>query len=421
MADKYVRKGASGTGSGADWTNAYTDFGSVSLSGMTSGNTLWIAAGSYTGGLPNITVAGLIIKRATIAAHGTSTGWSNGYDGQVVVTGADRWATIVANAVTIDGVTRNPWGIRLVGIAHEGVIHMGNSAQWINCDGFTLRNVEMDGNSLSDPAIYGMEDGLRSNTISVTNLLVEYCYIHDFRQLSDEHTDGVQIPEANGLTFRYNYFRNNGMMLYLGDNDWGSCTARNVLIHHNVFWCTTDCINDQNYWGINTNGMASLWTVDNNTFAIRTQVMHDYNYPECWGRDAIRTNKSQFTAANFRCRNNIFYSSDPAHAANGTHNNNCYFFLPGDDAPPWSPTNPNPWAEAPAETGRVITDPLFVSVAGYDFRLQDGSPCKTTGANLGYTQDILGNIVGSTNISMGAYQYGSTSVPTGTLVLSITP
>lgn len=26
MADKYVRKAASGTGSGADWTNAYTDY-----------------------------------------------------------------------------------------------------------------------------------------------------------------------------------------------------------------------------------------------------------------------------------------------------------------------------------------------------------------------------------------------------------
>ena len=50
-ADKYVRKGASGAGT--SWTDAYGELNSVSWSGL-AGSTLWIAAGSYTTGLPNV-------------------------------------------------------------------------------------------------------------------------------------------------------------------------------------------------------------------------------------------------------------------------------------------------------------------------------------------------------------------------------
>src|SRR5258708_994075 len=82
-ADKYVRKGASGAGT--SWTDAYGELSNVSWSGM-GGSTLWIAAGSYTTGLPSVNIANIKVVRATVASHGTATGWSNANDNQVTVT-----------------------------------------------------------------------------------------------------------------------------------------------------------------------------------------------------------------------------------------------------------------------------------------------------------------------------------------------
>src|SRR4051812_26504124 len=47
FAQKYVRAGASGSGSGSDWTNAYTELNKVSFS---SGVTVYVAAGTYNTG-----------------------------------------------------------------------------------------------------------------------------------------------------------------------------------------------------------------------------------------------------------------------------------------------------------------------------------------------------------------------------------
>src|SRR4051812_4986737 len=82
-ADIYVRKGA--TGMGTSWTDAYGELNKVSWTGL-SGYTLWIAGGSYVTGLPDINIPNTTIKRATVASHGTATGWSDSYDGQVTVT-----------------------------------------------------------------------------------------------------------------------------------------------------------------------------------------------------------------------------------------------------------------------------------------------------------------------------------------------
>ncbi len=47
-ANKYVRAGAGGTGTGADWTNAYTSLPNP----LTRGDTYYIADGSYSGSTP---------------------------------------------------------------------------------------------------------------------------------------------------------------------------------------------------------------------------------------------------------------------------------------------------------------------------------------------------------------------------------
>lgn len=81
-ANHYIRSGASGTGNGNDWTNTYTTIPAT----LIRGDTYYVADGSYgdytfddaTSGTTPIT-----IKKATVADHGTQTGWSDTFgDGQ---------------------------------------------------------------------------------------------------------------------------------------------------------------------------------------------------------------------------------------------------------------------------------------------------------------------------------------------------
>lgn len=82
-ADHFVRAGATGNGSGSDWTNACTDFaGSCAVSSLVRGDTYYVASGNYAARNFNRAVSGILvitIKGATIAEHGTAPGWLNSY------------------------------------------------------------------------------------------------------------------------------------------------------------------------------------------------------------------------------------------------------------------------------------------------------------------------------------------------------
>jgi hypothetical protein len=90
----YVRAAASGAGTGADWTNAYTGFGTgtgqVNPNSLTRGVTYYIAGGSYntssttTFNTPDSGTTTVTIQAPTIASHGTATGWSNAYQAQAL-------------------------------------------------------------------------------------------------------------------------------------------------------------------------------------------------------------------------------------------------------------------------------------------------------------------------------------------------
>jgi hypothetical protein len=79
----YVRAGATGNGSGSDWTNACPGFtGSCAPSALVRGATYYVAAGSYGSYHFNTPASGtqtITIKGATSSDHGTSTGWAAGY------------------------------------------------------------------------------------------------------------------------------------------------------------------------------------------------------------------------------------------------------------------------------------------------------------------------------------------------------
>lgn len=103
-ATYHVRSGGS-SGSGANWSSPFTSIPAA----LAAGDTVYVAAGSYPGYQCNNsgTAANRItIKKATIAEHGSATGWQDSFaSGQAVFNGSintdnyDYW--------TWDGVYRN--------------------------------------------------------------------------------------------------------------------------------------------------------------------------------------------------------------------------------------------------------------------------------------------------------------------------
>lgn len=397
--DKYVRKSASG--SGTSWSDAYGDLNNVSWTGM-SGYTLWIAAGNYTGQLTTISTPNVTIKRATVSSHGSNTGWSDSYDGQVTVDPSGNFLIIDtgADGITLDGASHNPWKFRVVGVSgYNGML------QNYGADNVTVRNIEFDGNREDPPETNGPEDGLR--WYGGSNTIVEHCYIHDYAQspTGDEHMDGVQAPSATNITFRYNIFANNGMHLFLGDCEWENQYVNGINIHHNLFYNTAN----SGYASYNTivlkgtnQGGSYPTIIENNTFAVRSS---EFPLPDYRNAIGLSTSCNNLTGA--YVRNNIFYYSTPG-AVDGyfSHSYNAYYGV-----------------TAPTETGRVTRDPLFTSYSNNIYTLQSGSPARDSGTNLGYVEDIIGTAVPQNGSpDMGAYEFsqsggGSLAPPTNLRII----
>ena len=383
--DKYVRKGASG--SGTSWSDAWDDLDDVSWTGL-GGYTLWIAAGSYTGQLTTINTANVTVKRATVENHGTETGWSAAYDDQVTVNPSANFLVISSGAdgLTLDGVSNNPWKFRVVGISgYNGMLRNDGA------DSVTIRNIEFDGNSENPGGTNSFEDGLR--WMGGSDAIIEYCYIHDYRQVGDEHMDGVQGPAGTDITFRYNIFMNNGMHLFLGDYEWNaSFVVDGASIHHNLFYNESGITASNSYNTIVFKGLDSSadhpTLIENNTFTVRSSEAQAEGYRMI----IVDSGGNDFTYGYFR--NNILYDATLGwvEALNNSYNS---YYLSG---------------TPPGETGEVTTNPLFTSYAGNDFTLQSGSPCKFTGTDLAYDTDILGVTIPDSP-SMGAYEYDAGGAP----------
>jgi hypothetical protein len=379
-ADKYVRKGASG--SGTSWADAYGDLNNVSWTGM-SGSTLWIAAGSYTGGLPTLDVANVTVRRATVSSHGTGTGWSDSYDDQVTVTPSYGTNFLVigsgANAATIDGSGFAPWKFRVVGVrGYNGMLRNDGA------DNVVIRGLEIDGQGESTPS-GGPEDGLR--WMGGQNAVIEHNYIHDYRQVGGAHNDGVQGPSCTNITFRDNVFKNNGMHIFLGDYAWGSQYCNGITIDHNVFY---NDVNGGSYNAIvfkGTNNTGNYTNrIDNNVFNLRGQgsvlYLADSPSPGCCN-----------SLANGYFRNNIVYSSSVGNISFYSRSNNLYYNSGGASG-----------------TASLTSDPLFVNQAANDYHLNAGSPAIGAGVSLGYATDFA-NAPVTSPVTIGAYQFGGSTAP----------
>ena len=402
--DKYVRKAASPGGDGSTWTLAYQDFSSVSVSAL-AGSTLWIAAGTYTTGLPYMNnIDNVTIKRATIASHGGAGGWSDTFDGQVTIapTGGRFIDADLCDNFLMDGMNNNPWLFKIKGVKDPNGMFLFESSS-----NSTVRNVDFDGNYEGG---VGIEDGIRGG--GLTDFVVEYSTIQNYAHYgcgSCGHNDGVAIGDAIRLTFRYNIFRDNGQHMILGAFNWYGGFVQDLKIYYNVFYNTnaTGAFDTPSYNTLVFSGTSGTMFIENNTFALRSSL---HGFRSVINDEGSGTGSPTPNVIAGRVwRNNVLQDSLQGNVADsGTKSNNTYFSGSG---------------SIPAgETNGATTNPLFTNYAGNDYSLQSGSPAIGTGVNAGYSTDILAHAV-SNPPDRGAYQFlsaGDTTPPSTVTGLIVT-
>ena len=258
----YVRAAATGAGTGADWTNAYTGFGSsaglVNPASLTRGVNYYVAGGNYnltsvtTFSSPASGTALITILAPTIAIHGTATGWSNAYQAQAV------FGPIVVNSGywTLNGVYRGSgtglpatdwrtgYGFKIMGSNGSGgvpvpgntsILHVGDSAP-DEADHVTIEYFEIQGSGDTTCTIpdsngfnYAQYPVIMYNYVhdvggsgfvvdSDTVDIIEYNWIMNTQscQAGSGHSEGFAIRFMNTLTFAYNYLENIEGTGYIG-------------------------------------------------------------------------------------------------------------------------------------------------------------------------------------------------------------
>ena len=405
-ANRYVRAGASGAANGSDWTNAYPALPTT----LVRGDTYYVAAGSYgsysfrtaTSGTTLITV-----KKATVADHGTSVGWSDAFaSGQAVFSPG---VSFNSSFWVFDGVTGGGPGSWTTGHGFKVLNRNGVVMDFSGGNNITVRHVEAQGNggdgdgAFPSNDIVGINNGVSNVTISYSylydagrtimivlgggsnNIVLEYSYTGYFESTAGQHSElcscGSQTQFSN-LTFRYNVFTHaegTGGLIMHGDG---------AFIYGNVFYQAPG-----DNWS-HGNGLIGTWTsgtltnakVYNNTFIVSSgwTIFGPVFTPPNTGNEV---------------RNNVFY---------GIGNNPLGL---GTLFPVYSHNHYVDTSSPSGETAKsTATGVPFVNVTGLDFRLKAGTPA---GMALGapYDRDMFGTVRGSDGTwDRGAAEFGGTTM-----------
>jgi hypothetical protein len=387
-ANHYVRQGASG--SGADWSSALGNL----PSSLNRGDVYYIAGGSYGNyNFQNAGGTGLVtVKKATVADHGTATGWSDSYaSGQAIFTG---WNIYISNLL-IDGQTGGgpgQWesghGIAVRNQA-DHLLYGGST----NVSNVTIKHVEIDGvtNAAGDrDAIYFL-GGFSSFTMSyiylhdigcdiaqiqgsISNFVLEYSEFTRNNQTASCHGDVFEFNNgtASNWVHRYNWFKDTVGTYLWGTHENGSFNG--AQIYGNII-----------SGGYYDNGVLSTLsgggTINNlqfynNTFAAVGGINAGFQYLE--------------RGSNNQIYNNLVYLTGTTFYIGGTHDYNWYYGVN--------------LSESHGQTG--AGNP-FVNMSGGNFNLSGGT---SAGMSLGATfnMDMFGKTRGADGVwDRGAIEYGS--------------
>jgi uncharacterized protein YjdB len=252
----YIYASATGAGTGANWTDAYTGFGSgsgqVNPAAMTRGVTYWIANGTYGPQTFSAPVNGsevITIMGASTTSHGPASGWNDSFAGQAVFgVGETNFAT---GYWSINGQTRgSDWQsgytikFDLNGKdVQDGVINnLGSGGAASN---LTFNYVEIRGSNMN----YTYNSGNATNCIHycdggfqtsspTNNLYVGYSWIHDVGGVQFQSNDNT-FGNSNGSnwTVEYDYISRNrtGDQAPGNHSEAFSSTVQNMTVRYNYF------------------------------------------------------------------------------------------------------------------------------------------------------------------------------------------
>lgn len=397
MAIWYVRQGASGANNGTDWTNAYTTL----PADLTRGDTYYIAAGSYgsyTFDDPGTTT--ITIKKATVADHGSSTGWNDSYaTGQAVWT---YWL-FSQGGYTFNGVTGGGPGSWASG---HGIAVRAFSDHLIqnsaSLNNLSFSRIEFDGTDNTD----GDRDVVYFVIGTVNNVTFSRCYFHDigsdFGQIYADtdnwvweycyatlnnltgptHGDFMESDAAmTNWVVRWNWFDTIRVTYVFGTHESGSQTG--LAVYGNVFENVES-----------SNGLVSALSGGGTITDLKF-----YNNTVVNGT-GIDNGIGTLRGSNNLVYNNVWYGNVNVGFSTATHDYNAADFSLGES------------------NGKTITSAIFTNYAGGDFTLSgtfpDGWAGTDTSATLsGNTTDLNGNTRGADGTwDRGAYEYAA-AAPTG--------
>lgn len=283
-ANHYIRAGASGSAPCSDWssTNACNDL----PASLVRGDTYYIASGTYARHVfndPESSTAVIVIKRATVAGHGTDTGWSAGYDGTVqwsTTSTVDVWE-IINSYYTFEGVTGSGVNPGAYGfLMHSDTNFVFAFVRTLGAVGnITINHVEVNGVNCCD---VGNSTGGSSAIYSVStqgspsaSINLSYDYFHDMkadpvfliwnssstldhlvlavnRSTAAEHGQGMDTYGLTNVTLKNSTFIDITGTAEV--TNIGSGNSSNVAIYGNVFYftgsdpqwssCTGPCVQD---------------------------------------------------------------------------------------------------------------------------------------------------------------------------------
>ncbi len=223
----YIRAGATGSGSGADWTNAYTGFGSgtgqINPSSMVRGVIYYVAAGAYcpkgcTFNTPDSGNNLATIQAATSDTHGTSTGWANSYVGQAtfnapIIFTTDYWTFNGAYRANtgqpwVDWRNQGGYGFQVNNnngsncpIASGAAVQVGQFNNNVTANNVSISYLNVVGSGDFSQTCSVIDWGLDVNGYPATtqSFYLGYSYVHDTAG------DNVLFDGINGATSEYNY------------------------------------------------------------------------------------------------------------------------------------------------------------------------------------------------------------------------
>jgi hypothetical protein len=268
-ANYYVRKGATGSAKGTDWTNAFSELSQLNLSALRCGDTVWIAGGVYSSSLSgnaSCTAASPLTINRVLASDAVPTaaaGWNVAYDSLVTLPNINIPGP--AAYITIDG--RTAYGIQVLipGTSGDGIDGGAGARDGTSqpIDHITFKYIEVYGPACvvsatcTNSGIVGVNIMPYCQGPNRTNMLFDHLSVHrigeafrgcgwdnsvvQYSLIYDMHNDGQQHedilysnPPYQNVTWRYNRIYqspNDGLFFEYGTGAVNFAFYGNVVYH----------------------------------------------------------------------------------------------------------------------------------------------------------------------------------------------